>query len=267
LDEHGIAVLNADDPLVSAMRQRTRARVVGFGTTPEADVRFTDVKLDNLGRPTFLLSYDGAEVRVSMRLVGEHHAVNATAAAAVALSLGVPLDVVAGALATATATSRGRMEVHERADGVTVIDDAYNANPDSMRAALEALASIGRGGARTVAVLGEMRELGGSGADEHRAVGRLAARLDIHQLLVVGEAAKPIHVGASQEDSWAHESVFVADPDAAVDWLRRELLPGDVVLFKASNAVQLSRVAATVLADPAADGATDRPTDRAEEGR
>ncbi len=84
---------------------------------------------------------------------------------------------------------------------------------------------------------------------------------------MVGEAAKPIHAGASREDSWGHESVFVADPDAAVDWLRRELLPGDVVLFKASNAVQLSRVAATVLADADNRSAGNRWGDRrAEEG-
>ena len=153
-----------------------------------------------------------------MRLVGEHHAGNAAAAAGAAVALGVPLDLVAEALRSATATSPGRMEVHERADGVTVIDDAYNANPDSMRAALKALAAIGRGrpGARTLAVLGEMRELGASAREEHDAVGRLAVRLDIHQLLVVGEAAKPIHLGASLEGSWGGESVFVADADEAV---------------------------------------------------
>ena len=157
--------------------------------------------------------------------------------------------LVAEALRSATATSPGRMEVHERADGVTVIDDAYNANPDSMRAALKALAAIGRGrpGSRTLAVLGEMRELGASAREEHDAVGRLAVRLDIHQLLVVGEAAKSIHLGASLEGSWGGESVFVADADEAVGWLRRELVPGDVVLFKASNAVRLSSVAQAVL--------------------
>jgi UDP-N-acetylmuramoyl-tripeptide--D-alanyl-D-alanine ligase len=256
LGEDGVAVLNADDPLVSAMATRTRGRIRTFGTARDADVRFDEPALDDLGRPSFTLHADGRQARVTMRLVGEHHAGNATAAAAVALSLGVPLDSVAEALSSATATSRGRMEVVERADGVTVIDDAYNANPDSMRAALKALAAIGRGrpGARTVAVLGEMRELGESGPEEHDAVGRLAVRLDIHQLLVVGEAAKPIHLGASLEGSWDKESVFVGDTDAAIDWLRRNLGPGDVVLFKASNAVQLSRAAQAVLADGPAHG-------------
>jgi UDP-N-acetylmuramoyl-tripeptide--D-alanyl-D-alanine ligase len=142
------------------------------------------------------------------------------------------------------------MQVTERADGVTVVDDAYNANPDSMRAALKSLAALGRGrpGARTLAVLGEMLELGDSARDEHDAVGRLAVRLDIDQLLVVGEPARAIHLGACLEGSWAGESVFVPDAEAALTWLCEQLRPGDVVLFKASNAVQLSRLAEQVAA-------------------
>jgi UDP-N-acetylmuramoyl-tripeptide--D-alanyl-D-alanine ligase len=257
LDEDGVAVLNADDPLVAAMSTRTTASVRTFGRAPGADVRLGEVRLDDVGRPSFSLEADGETARVSLGLVGEHHAANAAAAATVALALGMRLDAVAGALVTATATSRGRMEVAERPDGVTVIDDAYNANPDSVRAALKALAAIGRGrpGSRTVAVLGEMRELGASALEEHDAVGRLAVRLDIQQLLVVGEAARPIHLGASLEGSWGEESVFVPDADAAADWLRDHLAPGDVVLFKASHAVQLSRVAHALLAE--APGAGD----------
>jgi UDP-N-acetylmuramoyl-tripeptide--D-alanyl-D-alanine ligase len=138
------------------------------------------------------------------------------------------------------------MEVHERPDGVIVVNDAYNANPDSMRAALKALAAIGRRrgpGTRTIAVLGEMLELGESSTEEHDAVGRLAVRLDISQLLVVGDGARPIHLGASLEGSWADESVFVPDNDAALTWLREHLAPGDVVLLKASRAAALERVA------------------------
>jgi UDP-N-acetylmuramoyl-tripeptide--D-alanyl-D-alanine ligase len=261
LGEDGVAVLNADDPLVAAMAERTRGRVRTFGAAPGADVRLLDLTVDDVGRPSFTLRSGADRARVSMSLVGEHHAANAAAAATVATALGMPLAAAADALGSATATSRGRMEVAERADGVTVIDDAYNANPESVRAALKALAAVGRGrpGARTVAVLGEMRELGPSALEEHDAVGRLAVRLDIHQLLVVGEPAKHIHLGASLEGSWGEESVFVPDNDAATDWLRRNLAPGDVVLFKASNAAQLSRVAQAVLADvppapPAEDG-------------
>ncbi len=214
--------------------------------------------LDELGRPSFDLLVGDRRERVSLRLVGEHHAGNAAAAAAAALAVDVPLDTVVTALSAAVAASRGRMEVHERADGVTVIDDAYNANPDSMRAALKALAAVGRGrpAGRTVAVLGEMRELGESSREEHDGVGRLAVRLDVEQLLVVGEAARPLHLGACLEGSWGGESVFVEDADAALAWLRVHLRPGDVVLFKASNAVQLSRVAEAVLADQTAH-ATD----------
>ena len=145
LGSDGVAVLNADDPLVAAMAARTTARVCTFGTDPSADVRVDELAVDDLGRPSFVLLHRAERATVAMGLVGEHHAGNAAAAAAVALSLGVSLDDVADALGDATATSRGRMEVHERADGVTVVDDAYNANPDSMRAALKALASIGRG--------------------------------------------------------------------------------------------------------------------------
>jgi UDP-N-acetylmuramoyl-tripeptide--D-alanyl-D-alanine ligase len=256
LDEAGTAVLNADDPLVAAMRERSRGRVLTFGEHRDADVRFSDVRVDDLGRPSFRLAHRDRHADVTMRLVGEHHAGNAAAATGVAVALGLPLDLVAEALASATATSPGRMDVHERADGVTVIDDAYNATPDSMRSALKSLAAIGRGrpGSRTLAVLGEMRELGASAREEHDAVGRLAVRLDIHQLLVVGDAAKPIHLGASLEGSWGGESVFVADADEAFGWLHRELVPGDVVLFKASNAVRLSSVAQAVLAAGPADG-------------
>jgi UDP-N-acetylmuramoyl-tripeptide--D-alanyl-D-alanine ligase len=269
LAEDGLAILNADDPLVSAMAARTVAPVRTFGTGEGADVRFEHLRVDDLGRPAFDLVAAGERARVQLGLVGEHHAANAAAAAAVATGLGMSLGSVATALAEATPVSRGRMEVTERADGVTVIDDAYNANPDSMRAALKALADIGRGrpGARTVAVLGEMRELGPSSRDEHDAVGRLVVRLDIDQLLVVGEPAKPLHLGACLEGSWGGESVFVADNDAATAWLREHLTPGDVVLFKASNAAQLGLVAAAVLADAPARPATTSGTPSGEIAR
>jgi UDP-N-acetylmuramoyl-tripeptide--D-alanyl-D-alanine ligase len=250
-DRGGVAVLNADDPLVSAMSSRTSARVTRFGTGEGADVRFADVTLDELGRPSFELVVGSERRPVSLGLIGEHHASNAAAVVATALALDVPLDAVVASLATATATSPARMELVERPDGVTVLNDAYNANPDSMRAALKALAAIGRGrpGARTIAVLGEMLELGESSRDEHDAVGRLAVRLDIHQLLVVGEGARPLHLGACLEGSWGGESVFVPDAAAALAWLREHLVAGDVVLFKSSKAAQVRQVADAVLAD------------------
>ena len=252
-DAGGVAVLNADDRLVAPMSSRTTARVTTFGAGASADVRYEDVVLDAAGRPSFDLVVAGDRRHVTLGLLGEHHAVNAAAVTAAALALGVPLDTVVDALGTATATSPARMQLTERADGVTVVNDAYNANPDSMRAALKALAAMGRGrpGARTVAVLGEMLELGASSRDEHDAVGRLAVRLDIHQLLVVGEGARAIHLGACLEGSWGGESAFVPDTAAALTWLREHLAPGDVVLFKASKAAHLREVAETVLADEA----------------
>jgi UDP-N-acetylmuramoyl-tripeptide--D-alanyl-D-alanine ligase len=246
----GTAVLNADDPLVAAMAARTDAAVTTYGESAGADVRIRDLTLGASGCPQFDLVTAAGTAHVSLRLLGEHQAGNAAAAAAVALSLGLALDDVATALSAATNTSRWRMEQHERADGVLVVNDAYNANPDSMRAALKALAAIARGrgpGARSVAVLGEMRELGASSREEHDGVGRLAVRLDISQLVVVGEPARPIHLGACLEGSWGEESVFVADNDEAVAWLRGRLRPGDVVLVKASRAAALERVADALL--------------------
>lgn len=253
--EGGTAVLNADDPLVSAMASRTAQRVLTFGESAHADVRLENLTTDAMTRPSFdLVTADGSRAHVSLQGLGEHQAGNAAAAAAVALALGMGLDEIATALGKAANLSRWRMEVHERADGVTVLNDAYNANPDSMRVALKSLAEIGRGrpGARTVAVLGEMRELGAAAREEHDTVGRLAVRLDIHQLVVVGDAARPIHLGACLEGSWGGESVFVDDNDAALAWLRGNLASGDVVLLKASRAAALEQVAAALLEDSAA---------------
>jgi UDP-N-acetylmuramoyl-tripeptide--D-alanyl-D-alanine ligase len=261
LTPEGVAVLNADDPLVRAMASRSAAPVRTFGESAGADVRVEDLEVDVLGRPRFTLVAGDRRAEVSMRLLGEHQAHNAAAAAAVALAVDVPLEVVAAALSGAGQASKWRMELHERSDGVTVINDAYNANPDSMRAALKALAAVGRGrgsGTRTVAVLGEMRELGEASREEHDTIGRLAVRLDISQLVVVGQAARPMHLGACLEGSWGDESVFVEGPAEALDWLRANLAAGDVVLLKASRAVELEKVADALLNDRTDEGDAHR---------
>jgi len=227
-----------------------------FGQCTDADVRVQDLRLDASGGPEFTLATSNGQAEVSMSLLGTHQAFNAAAAATVALALGRPLNEVAGALSAATPMSRWRMERHVRADGVVVVNDAYNASPDAMREALRTLAVLGRapGAGRTFAVLGEMRELGATARDEHDAVGRLAVRLDISQLVVVGEQARPLHLGACLEGSWDGESLLVADVDDAIDYLRAELAPGDVVLIKAARAAGLERVATALLADqPTAD--------------
>jgi UDP-N-acetylmuramoyl-tripeptide--D-alanyl-D-alanine ligase len=254
LPRDGVAVLNADDALVMGMAARTDAAVLTFGSSSAAHVRLTDVELDDRGRPRFRLHLPDGAADVTLPLYGEHQALNATAAAAVAHHAGMGVAQVAEVLAHVRPRSPWRMEVHERPDGVTVINDAYNANPDSTRAALKTLAAIGAGRRRTVAVLGEMLELGAASRDEHDAIGRLAVRLDVSRLVVVGEGAKPIHLGASLEGSWGGESVFVPDTDAAVELLRADVAAGDVVLVKASRAAGLERVAAALVGS--AGGAT-----------
>ncbi|MFF2039248.1 UDP-N-acetylmuramoyl-tripeptide--D-alanyl-D-alanine ligase [Kitasatospora sp. NPDC058170] len=256
LPADGAAILNADDRLVRAMASRTRARVVLFGESPDAHVRARDVRLDSTGRPSFTLTTPAGSAPVQLRLYGEHHVSNALAAAAVAVELGMSVDDTAEALSEADALSRWRMEVVDRADGVTVVNDAYNANPDSMRAALRALVSMGGRGPerrRTWAVLGEMRELGEESLAEHDAIGRLAVRLDVTKLVAVGgREAACMELGARNEGSWGEESVLVSDADAAVELLRSQLRPGDVVLVKASRSVGLEKVAEELLADGAA---------------
>ncbi|MGW2276861.1 UDP-N-acetylmuramoyl-tripeptide--D-alanyl-D-alanine ligase [Streptomyces sp. NPDC001770] len=247
LPEDGVAVLNADDPLVRAMSSRTKARVLLFGESPESDVRGENVRLTADGHPAFSLHTPTGCSEVTMRLYGEHHVSNALAAAAVAHELGMPVHEIAEALSEAGTLSRWRMEVTERPDGVTVVNDAYNANPESMRAALRALAAMGRG-RRTWAVLGQMAELGDESLSEHDAVGRLAVRLNVSKLVAVGGIeASWLQLGAYNEGSWGEESVHVSDAQAAVDLLRSELRPGDVVLVKASRSVGLEMVAQALL--------------------
>ncbi|WP_030783858.1 UDP-N-acetylmuramoyl-tripeptide--D-alanyl-D-alanine ligase [Streptomyces sp. NRRL S-920] len=251
LPADGAAVLNADDPLVRAMASRTKARVLLFGEAEDADVRAENVRLTPVGQPTFTLHTPSGCSDVTLRLYGEHHVSNALAAAAVAHELGMSVDEIALALSEAGTLSRWRMEVTERPDGVTVVNDAYNANPESMRAALRALAAMGKG-RRTWAVLGQMAELGDESLTEHDAVGRLAVRLNVSKLVAVGgREASWLQLGAYNEGSWGEESVHVSDAQAAIDLLRSELRAGDVVLVKASRSVGLERVATALLDDAA----------------
>ncbi|WP_416967166.1 UDP-N-acetylmuramoyl-tripeptide--D-alanyl-D-alanine ligase [Streptomyces sp. 4F14] len=248
LPADGAAILNADDPLVRAMASRTAAKVVLFGESDEADVRAENVRLTDSGQPSFRLRTPSGASDVTMRLYGEHHVSNALAAAAVAHELGMSAREIAEALSGAGTLSRWRMEVTERPDGVTIVNDAYNANPESMRAALRALVAMGKG-RRTWAVLGKMAELGDEALAEHDAVGRLAVRLNVGKLVAVGgREAAWLQLGAYNEGSWGEESVHVSDAQAAVDLLRSELRPGDVVLVKASRSVGLESVAEALLA-------------------
>jgi UDP-N-acetylmuramoyl-tripeptide--D-alanyl-D-alanine ligase len=243
LPADGVAVLNADDPRVAAMAARTAARVVTFGTGRDADVRAGQVTVDDLGRASFTLVTPGGAAPVRLRLHGVHHVSNALAAAALAAELGMEAGAIAAGLSAAEARSRWRMEVTERDDGVMIVNDAYNANPESVRAALAALADMTAGGRRGFAVLGQMTELGEESQGSHEEVGRLAAQAGVAALIVVGEAAGPILAGTKSVPSWSGELLHVADARAAAAALEQRLAPGDVVLVKASHSVGLQAVA------------------------
>jgi UDP-N-acetylmuramoyl-tripeptide--D-alanyl-D-alanine ligase len=259
LSPGGTAVLNADDDLTAAMATRTAARVLSFGRA--GDVTWRDVRLDELGRPSFQLGHAGRWVSVTLHQLGEHQVANAAAAAALALAAGVPLDTVATALEGATAGSRWRMEPHTRADGLLVVNDAYNANPASMEAALETLAAIGgRSGRRKVAVLGEMRELGEQSRSGHLQVGQAAARLGVDLLVTVGPEADAIAEGARAHASWPGIAITTAGRDDALDRVRNNVTADDVVLVKASRGAALEVLVDGLLAD--GTGSTKGPTAR-----
>ncbi|MBL3687253.1 UDP-N-acetylmuramoyl-tripeptide--D-alanyl-D-alanine ligase [Leucobacter zeae] len=236
-----IAVLNRDDPRVASMSDLTAAQVRWFGLHPDADVRASDVDASAEGT-RFTLHADGGSRRVHFRVLGEHHVMNALAAAAVGLALGLDLDSVVEVLEAAELAAPGRMQVLGGRDGITIINDAYNASPDSMSAALRTLAQIGRPDGRTVAVLGEMSELGEYSIEEHIRIGLQAVRLRISELVVVGASARHLHISAINEGSWDGESVFFEEHDAAFDYLERTLRPNDTVLVKSSNAAGLQRL-------------------------
>jgi UDP-N-acetylmuramoyl-tripeptide--D-alanyl-D-alanine ligase len=250
LAEDGTAVLNADDPRVLGMAGRTRARVVTTGRGSDADVRASDVVLDGQARARFTLTAQDEAHPVALQVVGEHQVANALSAAAAALALGLPPGPVAEALSAAAPRSRWRMEVGRRPDGVTVVNDAYNANPESMRAALAAL--VGLPGSRRIAVLGGMAELGPGAPAEHERLGRDAAAAGIDLIVAVGADAVGITDGAVAAGRRAgEESVHVPDRTAAHELLSGVLRPGDVVLVKASRSYGLERLAADLLGDGA----------------
>jgi len=255
LPADGVAILNADDAVVAAMASGTRARVVFVGESTTADVRAEDVTLDDSGRPSFRVLTPVGVARVTLRLHGQHHVGNALAVIAAALECGLTLEAITTALAAAGPLSRWRMEVTERADGVTVVNDAYNANPDSMGAALRALSAMKRPTAvarerRTWAVLGEMFELGPDSRTEHEQVGAVAVAHSVDRLVVVGAGAGPIGDGAQAAGMPPAHLARVADTDAAYALLTENLRRGDVVLFKSSRDAGLrwlgDRVAKTV---------------------
>jgi UDP-N-acetylmuramoyl-tripeptide--D-alanyl-D-alanine ligase len=248
LPPDGWALLNADDPRVRAMAAVTQAEVMLFGRSQKADVRATGVTVDETGRPAFTLVTPSGSAPVRLRLRGEHNVSNALAAAAIADRLGRAAADIAAGLSAAEARSRWRMEVTERPDGVTVINDAYNANPEAMRAALSTLQIIARG-RRAFAVLGYMTDLGPEEVPAHEQLGRDAASAGLAGLIVVGDAAAPILAGAKTHPTWRGELLGVSDTSAAIQAMRDRLRPGDAVLVKASRVAAIEGIALALAGD------------------
>ncbi|MGB3257053.1 MAG: UDP-N-acetylmuramoyl-tripeptide--D-alanyl-D-alanine ligase [Ornithinimicrobium sp.] len=251
LRPEGLAVLNADDPMVRAMAEESDAPVVLVGRGPQAQVRADDLVLNSRGQASFLMTLPEHDpVRVSLALHGEHHVGNALAVAAVASFWGMPPAQIADALSGAVAQSRWRMEVSQRPDGITIVNDAYNANPESMQAALRALRAM-RAGGRAIAVVGEMRELGADSAAEHERVGEFAAELGIDDLVAIGAGAAP--AARAFKTARPDGGRQIDEVEQARPVLESMLLHGDVVLLKSSRDSGLRH-----LGDALATGGGDR---------
>lgn len=230
-------ILNFDDPNV--MMQTPVTSVTTFGFNAGSDVQILRPSIDLNGTKCDLRYPNGTISPMTLRVIGEHQLYNAAAALAVAKVLDISLAEALASLQRVEIAEKWRMQLLKRADGVYFINDAYNASPDSMRAALQTLATLGRQGHRTIAILGEMAELGEMSVEAHDAIGRLVVRYNIDQLFVIGDAAKLIHMGAMQEGSWDGESVFLGGLEGAIDEINGRLTSGDVVLIKSSNSARL----------------------------
>ena len=248
LPDDGLAVLPAEDDFVGLMRATAAkgrpapVRILTFGRSEQADVRATEIEVDAAGIASFTLNLpDGSSVPVKLAIPGTHNVLNACAAAAVAHCLGATGEQIAALLSQAR-SGASRLEVLAAPGGFTVIDDAYNANPDSMRAALKVLASLDVSG-RRIAVLGDMGELGPTSPELHRQVGREAAASGVDLLVCVGELAAGIAQGAVENGLGQDAVVRCADAKGALAALEGKLFPGDAVLVKASHSMGLEHVA------------------------
>ncbi|WP_110589344.1 UDP-N-acetylmuramoyl-tripeptide--D-alanyl-D-alanine ligase [Microbacterium suaedae] len=236
----GVAVLNIDDPRVAAMAPTAEERGIGvrwFGEGEGADVRARDLSVTASGTDT-VLDVDGEVIPLHVQVLGAHHVKNALAALTAAIALGVEPHAAVKQLAKVELAERWRMQILG-SERVTIINDAYNASPDAMQAALRTLAQITEPDERMVAVLGAMSELGERDVEEHRSIGLLAVRLRIPRIVVVGAEARPLYLSAIAEGSWSGEAVFFETSDEAYDYLTDELRDGDRVLVKSSNAAGL----------------------------
>ena len=240
----GVVVLNADDERVLAMRNLAEATVFTYGFSKAADVRAENLQLSSYGNYTFDLVYRGDRVPASIPMLGEHNVLNALAAAAVGLAVGMEIEDIARALTTLKQMSKWQMEVHQIPGNVVIINDAYNANPESMTAALETLTAIPATG-NTFAVLGKMHELGEASDAIHAQIAKLATRLGVTLVVAVGESAKSYGLASdvTSAEGMTQKSVWLPDFDSACDYIVNEVNSGDVLLFKASRAEQFEVLA------------------------
>jgi UDP-N-acetylmuramoyl-tripeptide--D-alanyl-D-alanine ligase len=232
-------VYNFDDASVAEMTALTSGAKFSFGTNSAANIYFDNVNLSIQGTSADIHYSDGEIARLTLHILGEHQLMNATATIAVAEQLGLPRIQVRQALEKMPLAERWRMQLTNRVDGISIINDAYNASPDSMKAALQTLAHLGKSGRRTIAVLGEMAELGEYSKESHDQIGRLVVRYNIDRLVVVGQGAKLIHMGAMFEGSWDGESIYFDSSSEALDYIRGMLISGDIVLVKSSKSANL----------------------------
>ena len=245
LTDTDVAILNADDSRVLAMRNLTKATVFTYGLSDQADIQAQNLELTSSGTYKFDLVYHGYRTSASIPILGEHNVMNALAAAAVGIAIGMELSQIVEALASLAQVSKWRMEVHNLPGDITIINDAYNANPESMAAALDTLRKI-PGRARTWAVLGMMHELGPQSVDLHHDVIAYGTRIGISHLLVVG--ANGQIYGVPELADPAQKAVWLPDFQAATDYICNEVNSGDVVLFKASRSEQFEVLASDVQA-------------------
>lgn len=229
----GIAVLNSDDRVVADMAEKHEGRTVTFGHGGDVHVR-GPVTLTRAGHAQMVLDFNGRSFPVTVPQVGYHHGINASAAGAIGIACGLQPENIVVALATAAPRSQMRMEVVRTNSGILVLNDAYNANPESMRAALDTLVGVATG--RTIAVLGPMLELGADSDEHHRTIGQHARDLGVDRVIVVGETARPIADGAGER------AEFCETMAVAIDTLLASLCLGDTVLVKASRSIAMENV-------------------------
>ena len=244
LNAEDVAVLNHEDETFS--KQKTKAKVVSFGLSG-ADVSAKNVVLNDKAQASYELEFEGKVSQVNLKLVGAHQVSNSLAAAAVFLKKGLDIDLVAKTLSNSVAKSKWRMQVEVNSKNVTVINDSYNANPESMKAAIRTLKQAGAD-KKTFIIVGEMLELGSDSKQMHEEVADLIQKLDVKKTLVVGNGAKIVSDYLSN-NSYKGRLEFCMDIDSAISKTKEMVEINDVVLVKASRAIGLERVANALMND------------------